>query len=245
MNARHRTAGLAAALFIPAVIVSACGGAASSAGASGAAVPSTGAVMPSDLVLPSDGSLPSFAIPSFELSGLITNLQNVDSYKVAIVTADSIDYSGTIVTKPVLSRDLYIGTGDSATHVVTIGEESWIGEGNGPLTSAPNEMVASLIPLFDPSLLLSIFANASVLEYADKLGEEDKNGQPTTHYKVDVSKVPNMVAFGAPASATLEMWIGDDGYLVSFIASDWGAVGSNLAIDITNVNDPANVVARP
>jgi hypothetical protein len=246
MPDRRPTLRLAAVFLIPAIALAACGGAASSPGsnASGAA-PSSGIVPPSGLTLPSDGSLPSFAIPSFDLSGLITNLDNVDSYKVAIVASNDTSYTGTVITKPVVSRDLLIGTGTDATHIVTIGDEAWMGTGDGPLQSAPNALIAGMIPLFDPAVLLSVFANESLLAYADNLGEENKNGQPTTHYKVDVSKLPNFAALGMPATATIEMWVADDGYLVSFIATDFGQAGSNLAIDITNVNDPANVVAHP
>jgi len=249
MRERRLTGRLAAAVLIPAFIVAACGGAASSTGPSGAA-PSTGsepsnAAQASDGSVPSDGSIPSFAIPSFDLSSLVTNLDNVDSYKVTITSTDGTDYSGTVVTKPVVSRDLYIGTGDSATHIVTIGDESWIGTGSGELKSAPSALVASMLPLFDPATLLSLFANASILQYADNLGEETKNGQPTTHYKVDVSKIPNMATLGILDTAAIEMWVADDGYLVSFSATDLGAAGKDLAIDVTNVNDPANVVAHP
>jgi len=94
-------------------------------------------------------------------------------------------------------------------------------------------------------VLLSVFANQGILQYAENLGQEDKNGQPTTHYKVDVSKIPNLAALGMPAGAALEMWVADDGYLVSFLAKDFGGTGSDLAMDVTNVNDPANVVERP
>jgi hypothetical protein len=245
MSVRRSTTRLAAVFLVPAFIVAACGGAASSSGPDGsAAAPSTG-VLPSDFALPSDLVLPSFAIPSFELGGLITNLEGVDSYKVAIVTQDGTSYSGTIVTKPVVARDLYIGEGDDATHVVTIGEEAWIGEGSGPLTSAPNAMVAALIPLFNPAILLSAFANSSLLGYGQNLGEESKNGQNTTHYKVLLSDIPSFAQLGMPATAAVEVWVADDGYLVSFIATDFGAVGQNLGMDVTNVNDPANVVERP
>ena len=102
-----------------------------------------------------------------------------------------------------------------------------------------------MIPLFDPAVLLAAFANESLLSYGQNLGEEDKNGQPTTHYKVALSDIPNFAVAGLPASAAIEVWVADDGYLVSFIATDFGAVGKNLTIDISNVNDPANVVARP
>jgi len=252
MRQRRPTARLAAVFLIPTIILVACGGATSSPGAAGSgAVPPTGAVpstggVPSAGVDPASlGAIPSFAIPSFELGSLIANLGNVDSYKVVIAGADGTAYSGTIVTKPVLARDLYLGSGAGATHIVKIGDETWVGTADGPLKVAPAGMVDSMLPLFDPGTLLSIFANASVLSYAADLGEEVKNGQPTTHYKVNLADIPNFAAFGMPATATVETWVADDGYLVSFIATDYGAAGRNMHIDVTNVNDPANVVERP
>jgi hypothetical protein len=128
---------------------------------------------------------------------------------------------------------------------VTIGDEAWIGEGDGPLTSAPSALIAGMIPLFDPIVLLGAFGGLSMSEYAQNLGEEEMNGQNTTHYKVDVSTLPNFAQLGMPASAIVETWVADDGYLVSFAATDFGAVGTNLKIDVTDVNDPANVVERP
>ena len=149
------------------------------------------------------------------------------------------------MTKPVVARDLRMGTGDSATHIVTIGDEAWMGTGDGPLQTAPAALIAGMIPLFDPMVLLGAFGGLSMTEYGENLGEEQKNGQNTTHYKVDVSSLPNFAQLGMPESATVETWVADDGYLVSFIATDFGTVGQNLAIDVTNVNDPANVVERP
>ncbi len=63
--------------------------------------------------------------------------------------------------------------------------------------------------------------------------------------EVDVASLPNFGTLGMPDSATMETWVSDDGYLVSFVANDFGTVGVNLTIDITNVNDPANVVETP
>ena len=140
MPDRRFTARAATALIVPALLLAACGGATGSTAPDGS-VPSDGA--PSAIVLPSDGSmpsfdLPSFAIPSFDLSGLITNLDGVESYRVVIGSLDDTAYSGTIVTKPVAARDLHIGEGDGATHIVTIGDEAWVGDGDGPMQSAPD-----------------------------------------------------------------------------------------------------------
>jgi hypothetical protein len=238
---------LAAAFAIPVLLMAACGGATGSG-----AVPSTGVVLPSGLDLPSDMALPSdfalpsdLAIPSFDLGSLVANLDNVDSYRVSISSVDGQQYSGTVVTKPEVARDITIGSGDSATRIVIIGDEAWMGSGSGPLTSAPSQLVAGMIPLFDPMMLLGAFGGLSMSEYAQNLGEEEKNGQPTTHYKVDVASLPNLAQLGMPATATVETWVADDGYLVSFAATDFGGDGKNLTIDVTNVNDPANVVERP
>ena len=117
--------------------------------ASNGAVPSI--ALPSGLALPSDFALPSdLAIPSFDLGSLVTNLENVDSYRVTIASADGTDYSGTVVTKPVVARDLRMGSGDSATHIVTIGDEAWMGTGDGPLQSAPAALIAGHDPAVRP-----------------------------------------------------------------------------------------------
>ena len=149
------------------------------------------------MALPSDFALPSdLAIPSFDLGSLVTNLENVDSYRVTIASADGTEYSGTVVTRPVVARDLRMGSGDSSTHIVTIGDEAWMGTGDGPLQTAPAALIAGMIPLFDPMVLLGAFGGLSMSEYADNLGEEEKNGQNTTHYKVDVSTLPNFAQLG-------------------------------------------------
>jgi hypothetical protein len=236
---------LAAALVIPVLIVAACGGSTASTGAvaSGEAR-STGVAFPSGLVLPSGLAIPSdLAIPSFDLGSLVHGLDNVDSYKITIVSAGGQKYAATVVTKPVVAKDLTIGSGDSATHIVTIGDESWMGTGAEPLQSAPNALVGSMLGLFDPTILLAAFGNGSVGAYADNVGTEDKNGQPTTHYRVDAARLAVIASF--PPSATIDFWVADDGYLVSVAATDFGTVGTNLAIDVTKVNDPANVVAHP
>ena len=75
-------------------------------------------------------------------------------------------------------------------------------------------------------VLLGAFGGLSMTEYGQNLGEEQKNGQNTTHYKVDVSSLPNFAQLGMPGSATVETWVADDGYLVSFLASDFGTVGA-------------------
>ena len=50
-------------------------------------------------------------------------------------------------------------------------------------------------------------------------------------------------AAGLPAGASIDLWVADAGYLVALeIAADGT---TKLGIDVSNVNDPANVVTAP
>ncbi len=252
-----RHASRAAVLLPIALIFAACGGAttpsvgaaASGAAASANAAPSSA---PSQPPAPSQepaasAAVPSIgAIPSFDLGELAASLEGVDSYRVIIAIGGGQTYAGVVVTKPVLSRDLLIGTGADATHIVAIGDKAWIGQGSGPLTPAPAEMIGPMLGLFDPAILLGAFANAGLASASQGLGTETKNGVNSHHYKADASLLGGGT-LGLPAGSTIEFWTAvDGGYLVSYVATGFsGVAGGDMTINVTNVNDPANKVKAP
>lgn len=253
-----RHASRAAVLLPIALIVAACSGAttpsvgaaASGSGAvASSSAPSAAASQPptaSQEPAAFDAAPSIGAIPSFDLGDLVGSLEGVDSYRVTISVSGGQTYAGVVVTKPVLSRDLLIGTGTSATHIVVVGDKAWIGEGNGPLSPAPAEMTGPMLGLFDPAVLLGAFANASLASVAQDLGTETKNGVNSRHYKADASLLGGGT-LGLPAGSTIEFWTAVDGaYLVSYAATGFGgSAGGDMTIDVTNVNDPANKVEAP
>ena len=239
-----------AAVVLPiALIFAACGGATTPSVGAAASV-ATASAAPSQSPAPSQepaasDAVPSIgAIPSFDLGELAASLKGVDSYRVKIEIAGE-TYAGVVVTKPILSRDLLIGTGKSATHVVVIGDLAWIGQGSGPLAPAPAEMTGPMLGFFDPAILLGAFAKASLASSQD-LGTETKNGVNSHHYKSNASLLGGGT-LGLPAGSSIEFWTAvDGGYLVSYAATGFGGVaGGDMTIDVTNVNDPANKVKTP
>jgi hypothetical protein len=241
---RFRTAGRTGALFIPmALLLAACGGGTASGAptASGgtsaetaAPAPSTGAVETGS----PEESLP-FAIPSFDLSELTKGLDNVDSYRVVITVGGKEQYSGTVVTKPVLSRDLLI---NGTTHVVVIGDEAWVGQSGQPLKAVPSAMASGIFAAFDPTLLVGAFSGAEWAASSANKGTENKNGVNATHYRIDSSTVATGFS-GLPAGATIDTWVSDQGFLVGLETT--GFPSGDMSIQVTNVDDAANKVERP
>ena len=241
---RFRIAGRAGVLFIPlALVLAACGGGTASgaptasggtSGTTAAPAPSTGAV---ETGAP-DASFP-FAIPSFDLSEITKGLANVDSYRVVITVGGKEQYSGTVVTKPVLSRDLMI---NGTTHVVVIGDEAWVGQSGQPLQAVPAAMASGIFAAFDPTLLVGSFSGAEWAASSANKGTENKNGVNATHYRIDSTTLASGFS-GLPAGATIDSWVSDQGFLVGLETT--GFPSGDMSIQVTNVDDPANKVERP
>jgi hypothetical protein len=233
-----RRAVLATALLSLVSVVVACGGSTSS--------PSTG---PSDAPAPASvappaasPSAPAVAIPSFDVSALLENLGGVDSYRVAISIGGEAHYSGVVVTRPVLSRDVTISQGDSQTRLVVIGDEAWMGTGD-VLQPVPDDMAGGLLSAFDPTLLVGAFTAPGAMAGLDEVGTEEKNGVSAHHYRIEAGTGVGALASMPPGSA-VDLWVADEGYLVSMAMSGLADEG-DVTIDVSDVNDPGNVVERP
>jgi hypothetical protein len=244
MTTIRSAARAAAALTAIALILAACSGGTAATG-SPAAPGATSTPLPTANVPASAGSEATpasaggLAIPSFDLSVLTKGLAGLDSYQVSISVAGTEAYKGTVVTKPVLSRDLTIAGG---TRIVVIGNEAWVAQGGGKLTSVPESMATGLFTAYDPTLLVGAFSGAVWAQNSANVGVEQKNGSSAHHYHIDATTIVGGFT-GLPAGAVIDTWIADAGYLVAFEAT--GVTGGDIKIEVTNVNDPANKVDRP
>jgi hypothetical protein len=244
-----RTAGRAGTLLIPiALILAACGAGTSSPSTSGAPagnptptpVSSIDGAATATPGSDASASLPIGAIPSFDIGQLANGLENVDSYRVAMTTNGEEVYKGIVVTKPVLSRDLTVG---GTTRIVVIGDEAWVGEGDGPLKSVPTALATGMFAAFDPTLFVGAFAGPQWAQSSLDKGVEQKNGVNAHHYVIDSTTLVGGFA-GLPAGASINLWIADEGYLVAWESVGFGS-GGDTTIEVTGIDDPANKVDRP
>lgn len=236
-----RRAGLTVALTLTTLIAAACGGGAATTAPDGTAAP-TGAPTTAPESTAPESAAPSsaIAIPSFDLSQLVTNLDNIDSYVLTITSGGEVQYSGIVVTQPELARDVTMGD----QRFVVIGDEVWMGTpGRDDLAPAPAQMAQALLSTFDPVILVGAFATPGAMTGATEVGTEEKNGVQARHFQIDASSIVGTLA-SMPPGSSIDIWIADgDGYLVSMAVT--GMADGEFSMDVTNVNDAANVVERP
>ncbi len=228
-----------------AIVVSACGGSAATT-APGDAQPTPTSVEPQATPTSAEPGgeatpgIPAGAIPSFDVSGLVANLDKVDSYQVS-VTADGAEaFSATVVTKPTLSRKVSAG---GSTFIV-IGSDIWVSEDGVSFQKDTSGLAGTMLQAFDPSLYVAAFASPAWTQSALAVGTEEKNGVSATHYRIDSSTLAGGLT-GVPADAIIDLWIADDsGILVAWESSGF-AGQENFSIEVTHIDDPANQVQAP
>jgi hypothetical protein len=240
-----RRAGPLAALSIAGLLVAACGGTTPTTSPDGVTPPEPTATAEGATPAPTTaGDItppPVGAIPSFDLSGLVQSLDGVDSYRVSISVDGEEQYRGVVVTKPELSRDVTISSGGDETRLVVIGDEAWVGQGD-TLQPAPAELATGMLAAFDPTLLVAAFSTPGAMTGAADLGTEEKNGIQAKHFQIDSTSFVGAMA-SLPPGAKIDLWIAEEGYLVSLETT--GVAGGGFGINVSGVNDPANVVERP
>jgi hypothetical protein len=95
---------------------------------------------------------------------------------------------------------------------------------------------------FDPTLLVGAFSGPEWAQNSLDKGTEEKNGIKAHHFLIDSTTAVGGFS-GVPAGAAINIWIADEGYLVAWEST--GVAGSDVSIQVTGVDDPANKVDRP
>lgn len=189
-------------------------------------------------------------------------LADLDSYRVKVVSRGLVPAS-TADGEVTMSSTLIQGAEPAAAFTMTgvdgldggrlqaivIGEEAWLRSGSGNWLRSPGgaaDFDAAFTTL-SPIGLVSGFEGLALA--INRVGEERKNGEPATHY---VSQDGDEAAAAAGLTHGItNLWLATDGgYLVGLtIEGTWDLDGTptpiRLAIDVTNVNDPANRVSAP
>jgi hypothetical protein len=130
---------------------------------------------------------------------------------------------------------------EDGTRVVVIGDEAWAGDGDA-LESVPAAMVNPMLAAFDPSFMVAAFTAPGALVGAAEQGVEAKNGVQARHFRIAADSGIGAMA-SMPPGSTIDLWIHTE--LGILVALDVQGMEEGFRMDVTNVNDPTNVVNRP
>lgn len=246
---RHRSGLVLTIAATAALTLAACSGGAASPGAATPTTAGTGAPAATAAATPApttDGANPApsvaIAIPSFDLGKLGGAIPGLDSYRVSVSTEGTKQYESVVVTSPEVAKHITTfkddGTADS--EFIIIGDQAWTKDSGGTWESMPSQMAQAMLMAFDPATMFAAYATANWAGGAHDVGSEDKNGIPSHHFSIDPT-----AALGAalPSGTSVDLWVADAGHIVALEITSDGKQA--LAVEISNVNDPANQVEAP
>ena len=246
----RRPSPFAGLLISAAVTVAACGGgtaATPTPAPVGEATPPPAAATPTPEINPGAEATPPTvdAIPSFDLSALTGAIPGVDSYRTSFSIGGVEQYRSVVVTQPALSKEISIvEDGAVSSRFIVIGKETWTADGpDGKFEAVPEAFASSMLLAFDPTLMLGGYANVDWATAAADQGVEDKNGVRARHLRIDSTTLVGAAA-AMPAGSAIDVWIAEAGYIVAWEMTGFGA-DSDMSIQVTGVNDPANKVEAP
>lgn len=198
-------------------------------------------------------------------------LNSLDSYKFDVEISSSSNntlgsegttsFTGTVVHKP-SEQQLFdevvkdaSGNITSELHFLIIGTDAWTKEtAAGTYTAVPAAVVAPMTAAFAAFRPEQLFGTAFGTLGSDYHleGTETKNGVNTQHFSGDESIGTFFSALsGTSGSWQSDVWLAvDGGYLVSSnvgaqAATATSAGSFSIDVEITSINDPANVLTPP
>jgi len=251
-----------------ALLVSACGGAASPAPpVDGSQVP-VSSEEPVSSEAPMSSDAPPTVAPTAggmgpDVAGAAAALAELDSYHLRITMTmqgiedglfsmfgDGMAMEGTIIFRPTPAADIAISMGVEGQKLDMkyrlIDDKAWVSLGGSWMESTAED-AQSTIDSFAPDKMLGSFSGVGGLA---AVGEESRNGVETVHYVASADAVGQSLgsSIGLPdATWSMDFWVAKDaGYAVSYAVLGEGAGGSfGMTLDVTDINSPANTVEAP
>ena len=196
------------------------------------------------------------------IGGAVTALADLTSYKFAIGMAaegaanfslvaggGSMNIGGTVITQPAVAMDMTMTTTDKTGASSTFAYK--VVDGKAYVSLTPDQWMEtsaadaqSTIDSFRPEKFMSSFGSLDTMQ---AVGDENKNGVATTHYKGTAPTAMGSM-FGLPTGTwTMEAWVAKDGgFLVSSSLVGEATDGKfTMTMDVTDLNSADNKVEAP
>ncbi len=252
-------------LLLAATLVAACGGSSTPAATSSSGGGTAATVAPAATDGSGGGSSGSTG-GEIDLGGAVSALEDLDNFAfrmemkatgssefIMVPKEGALVMEGTVILKPEAAVDITMTTIENGASPAALGVRivdgmSYVNMGGEQWMGSPVEDMEKEIASYRPETLLGGFSSVSGLT---AVGDEDKNGVATTHYRgEDTTGMASM--FGLPDGAWVtDVWIAKDGgFVVSESVTASAKAGDadgtfTMTIDLTQANDPSLTVEKP
>ena len=190
-------------------------------------------------------------------SGLSANLDKLDSYQFTETIAGSSfgaqatsDSSGTTISGTVINKpDKRLAINYGGTQIVVIGDQQYMSS-DGTTWVAGGSSASAFTSML-PTQLYGTWFDSFATGFKSA-GDDTQNGVPCIHFKGDtsLSGMYSRIA-GVQGTFSADLWVAKDGGypvkgVLAYSATSGGKGGAfGYSLDVTHVNDAANVVAQP
>jgi hypothetical protein len=188
---------------------------------------------------------------SIDVSGAMSDLANVSSYKVSMTVSGQTAVEVIYVKGPPVAKSVTTTSGSVTSRFVEIGNDDWVDQGTGTFVknAIPKASLDALLSAFDPLIFMKNLQTNTNLQYLQNQGVESKNGTQATHLHADSSTQLPAGASPIPAGGVVDLWVAvDGGYLVALEAHGFATASADsgdVTIEVSNVNDPTLTVPTP
>jgi hypothetical protein len=176
------------------------------------------------------------AAPS-AIGAAIDALRRTSSYRLSLETRQgrTIDrYEILRVAGPSAGWSARRESTSETVRAIVIGDRAWLDRGSGTFARSGISEAAALVGVDTIDGVLDAYDDPDLAKALRLIGREDHEGTPADHYRATIG-----------ATAEVDVWIAPEGHLVAVSSSGWPGTDDALVVEISDVDDPANVVRPP
>jgi hypothetical protein len=149
-----------------------------------------------------------------------------------------------VINRPRAGWSASLESTGGVVRAIVIGDRGWIDRGSGRFAPADVTEAEGLLGVDAVDGILAPYRDPGLAGALRFVGREAHGGALADHYRATTAAL-RLLRPGAGAAAALDVWIAPDGHLVAISSAGWPGPDDEVRVEISHVDDPANVVEPP
>jgi hypothetical protein len=204
----------------------------------------TGSAAPASPALSTPSAAPTGLAP---VGAAIDALARTTSYRLVLVTRQgrTMDrYEILTINRPRNAWSASAASTGGVVRAIVVDDRGWVDRGSGRFAPAGVNEAKGLVGVDLVDRLLATYRDPGLASALRFVGREQHGGTPADHYRAATDAL-RIIRPDLGATATLDVWIASDGHLVAISSMGSPGPDDGVQVEISDVDDPANVIETP